>query len=512
MSQPSLGGIGDRDEECTPPISPIFVSEGTSGAATSAGKPKQGLFTQKSAPTFSRKYQDSSLDADDTESELVAIPESDLSESTIHNSSAPGSFDEPHSGSQFVSGSGEVVPHSSRDAAKGGDELHLEEIVQPLRSEQMKGKVTTANLATAQVALSTLGVAERERTEEVCVQTFTKLSLDSHLLPEIPTQKTETKKTSRLFMKINSLDKSHDKYVQKTIGNSVDSGSRVVTKCSVQEGVRMMVTPSMFMTGQSTIEKAVINPPVTIQRAVVVSQTQDPSIGAKLNSVGDASDAKQEAIDTSEVDSAASLSGPSTCTLASLVAESSTSVAKQIVIEAVPATRQNGSNADASPAVPRTLGRQKRIVDVTIVDKIVQPTLKTIEKITEFGSPDSPLSKMNVMPNPLPNATQKHFDGLLSSTAKRQVPLLEFPTPERLLPIGQHSKDTASTLADKVREVLSTTDISHLKQESSFERSEVSSFSFIFTLETPPDSMKLTICRAPAMTSHTAVKRIRHDV
>lgn len=190
MSQPSLGGIGDRDEECTPPISPIFVSEGTSGAATSTGKPKQGLFTQKSAPTFSRKYQDSSLDADDTESELVAIPESDLSESTIHNSSAPGSFDDPHSGTQFVTVSGEVVAHFSRDAAKIGDELHLEEIVQPLRSEQMKGKVTTANLATAQVALSTLGVAERERTEEVRMQNSTKLlSLDSHLLPKFPRRK-----------------------------------------------------------------------------------------------------------------------------------------------------------------------------------------------------------------------------------------------------------------------------------------------------------------------------------
>lgn len=140
MSQPSLGGIGDRDEreESTPPISPLFLSEGTSGLATTTTKPKQGFFSQKSAPTFARKYQDSSLDADDTESELVAIPESDLSESTMHNSSAPGSFDDP---------------------------IHFDEMVQPLRTDQIKGKVTTANLATAQVALTTLGVAER--TEEV---------------------------------------------------------------------------------------------------------------------------------------------------------------------------------------------------------------------------------------------------------------------------------------------------------------------------------------------------------
>lgn len=164
MSQPSLGGIGDREEEGTPPVSPIFVSEGTSGAASTTVKPKQGLFTQKSAPTFTRKYQDSSLDADDTESELVAIPESDLSESTIHNSSAPGSFDDPHSGAQFIPAIGEGQPHLFRDAAKGSEEYHLDEIV---RSDQLKGKVTTANLATAQVALTTIGVAERERSEEV---------------------------------------------------------------------------------------------------------------------------------------------------------------------------------------------------------------------------------------------------------------------------------------------------------------------------------------------------------
>lgn len=104
--------------------------------------------------------------------------------------------------------------------------MHFDEITQPLRTDQLKGKVTTANLATAHVALSTLGVAERVEEKE----------------------KPEVKKTSRLFMKLNSLDKSHDKILQKSLSTTSDS-TRVVTKCSVQEGVRMMVTPSMFMTG-----------------------------------------------------------------------------------------------------------------------------------------------------------------------------------------------------------------------------------------------------------------------
>lgn len=102
MSQPSLVGEQDEKIEPTPPVSPLFVSEGTSQSHGGTSKGKQGLFTQKSAPAFSRKYQDSSLDADDTESELVAIPESDLSDSTLHNSSAPVRVDKMKQSQNFT--------------------------------------------------------------------------------------------------------------------------------------------------------------------------------------------------------------------------------------------------------------------------------------------------------------------------------------------------------------------------------------------------------------------------
>lgn len=93
--------------------------------------------------------------------------------------------------------------------------------------------------------------------------------------------------------------------------------------------------------------------------------------------------------------------------------------------------------------------------------------------MAEIHSPESPLSKMSIMPNVFTNTTptaNSELDGLLSP---KSVTQLEFPTPERLLPIGQHGKDGMGSLADKVREVLSINDISHLKQESSFEKSEV---------------------------------------
>lgn len=249
MSQPSLSGMGERDDrerdEQTPPISPFIGSEGTSGTAKS--KP---LYTQKSAS--SRKYPDSSLDADDTESELVAIPESDLSESTLHNS-VHGSFDD--------------------------------ELAQPLKVDQSKGKVNTANFATAQVALTTIGVSERHEEK-----------------PEKP-EKPE-KKTSRLFMKLNSLDRIGQKH------SSTDS-SKITTKCSVQEGVRMMVTPSIFnMTPQLSVDSTPLQQTVNVRQQAAKE-----------------SESKSEIKDISEVDRSKSAIG-------TLLTEASASVAKQIVMGA----------------------------------------------------------------------------------------------------------------------------------------------------------------------------------
>lgn len=347
MSQPSIGGTFDRNDECTPPISPLIISEGTSGINMTTPKLKQGLYGQKSAPIYSRKYPDSSLDADDTESELVAIPESDASESTLNNNSAPGSFDEA---------------------------LNVEELGQ-LKSEQLKGKVTTANFATAQVALTTLGMAERERFDEV--------------KPDV--------KKSKIFMKLNSLDRIQTQ--DKKIMSSTLESSRIVTKCSLQEGVRMMVTPSIFMTGQTPVEKAIVNPPVTVQRAVIV--TQEPS---KLHS-SETSKLKE----ITEVDNA------------KLITTGSLDE-KQLTSEA------NITNA-------RVFGRQKRIVEAntpssasvshsssneesrpTSGTRIPPQSLNTIDRITEFGSPDTPLSKMSIMPTPgtTPSAAQKDLEGLLS--------------------------------------------------------------------------------------------------
>lgn len=64
-----------------------------------------------------------------------------------------------------------------------------------------------------------------------------------------------------------------------TTTTTIESSSKInVThsKCSVQEGVRMMVTPSMFGASAKG-EKVIVNPPPVVHKSVVVTQSDSTS-------------------------------------------------------------------------------------------------------------------------------------------------------------------------------------------------------------------------------------------
>ncbi|XP_059622044.1 protein unc-79 homolog [Phlebotomus argentipes] len=369
VSQPSLGTDPEDRVQETPPASPILAAEGS--GSTSKSKPTKATF---------RKYHDSSLEADDTESELVAIPESDLSDSTLHGSSAPGSFDDP---------------------------LHFEEICAPLKPEILRNKatahtVTTANLATAHVAMSTLTPGDKveEKTETSTSRKTQKVVMSGGA--KMLTYKTTTLETTKVTTTKSSV-------------------------CTVQDGVKLLVTA-----GQAK-ERAILNPPVSVERAVVVTQ---PTMSVReMQQTDSESEGK----------------------------------------------KMNWTEQPCPSPTPRTLGRQKRIVEPSITPAstptsnaglpspnedsksnskaINKRGFKVVEKPESFGSPDSPLSKMSIMTQP----SQDSSDGLLSPKSVQQ---LEIPTPERLLPIGQHGKEGIAQLAERVREALTIPDVCQLKQDS----------------------------------------------
>ncbi|XP_022215824.2 protein unc-79 homolog isoform X6 [Drosophila obscura] len=375
VSQPSLGTDPD-DKEASPPVSPMFPSEATSAASKSKGNV---AFTPKLQHAF-RKYNDSSLDADETESELVAIPESDLSDSTLHGSSAPGSFD---------------------------DAIHFEDVM-PTRKRL-------------------------EYTEEKSTKSHK--SMITTKVGDTYTTKIKATTTSETLVTTHS------------------------TRHSLQEGVRMIVTP---LVGAETTETAIVSPPVDVHRAVTVRNKSLENAAASTSKMF-------AAIATNHLKALGALQDvPGT---ADRKPGSSSGSGSR-------SANGNGNAAAAASAAPapsaapaKSIGRHKTIVECSAgtstsssmddsrhQKKSQTKSLKRTDK--NYGSPDSPLSKMSVMPNP-----RDEMDAAMQGLPPpKNIAALEIPTPERLLPIG--TQDTVAALVERMREGLNLPDISHLKQDS----------------------------------------------
>ncbi|XP_015047265.2 protein unc-79 homolog isoform X5 [Drosophila yakuba] len=378
VSQPSLGTDPD-DKEASPPASPMFPSEGTSAASKSKGNV---AFTPKLQHAF-RKYNDSSLDADETESELVAIPESDLSDSTLHGSSAPGSFD---------------------------DTIHFEDVMPRSRR--------------------TLEYTEEKSTKSHKSMITTKVG-DTYTTKIKATTTNETLVTTH-------------------------------TRHSLQEGVRMIVTP---LVGAETTETAIVSPPVDVHRAVTVRNKSLENAAASTSKMF-------AAIATNHLKALGALQDMSPA-VERKAGSSSGSGSRS----ANGNGNGNGSGGSAPAAIQATsstaaskpIGRHKTIVECSAGNssssaddsrqkKSQTKSLRRTDK--NYGSPDSPLSKMSVMPNP----RDEMDESIQSLPPPKSIAALEIPTPERLLPIG--TQDTVATLVERVRDGLNLPDISHLKQDS----------------------------------------------
>lgn len=109
VSQPSLGIENEHgDRMTTPPLSPMYSSDGQtihharSKSQSLYGKPSSGTSMEthwEEVPYTDKRWErrgkitEFNLDGDDTESELIVIPESDMSDSTLQES-VHNSFEE----------------------------------------------------------------------------------------------------------------------------------------------------------------------------------------------------------------------------------------------------------------------------------------------------------------------------------------------------------------------------------------------------------------------------------
>jgi hypothetical protein len=350
-----------------------------------------------------RKPHDSSIECDETESELVAIPESDLSDSTLQGSIDGGMSDE-------------IVP-LRLDMKK----RHMELLDESKRAMPPKSVIKAA---------------------------------------------------------------SHD------------------SSKSVSEGMRMMFS------------SAILSPPVNVQKAIVVTQT--PSSKTQQSSSKDSST-------THQIITSATASQLRT---AAVVVGEKPQQAQRAIVQ--PTSNGNGSIRRSTSPI-RALGRQQRIIDTNGIsqpstsssdDQRKSSHIRHIDRRHLFGSPESPLSRMDVM---TPPETDHSTDGndtpslLMTPTSNVK---LEFPTPERLLPIGNTGKESVMNLCERVRDGLSIPDISHLRSQEQLEKCDSPPSSSRATsprklikqvalLESPPNVHDDGVKKKPACLDERRVKKVR---
>lgn len=231
---------------------------------------------------------------------------------------------------------------------------------------------------------------------------------------------------------------------------------------SVSEGMRMMFS------------SAILSPPVNVQKAIVV--TQAPASKSSQSALKDSSTAHQII---------ASAATSQLRTISAVAGEKQQRAIVQPLIQ--PLNNGNGLMKRSTSPI-RALGRQQRIIDTNGI--VQQPStseeqkkttaayVRNVERRTFFGSPESPLSRMDILSPPETDLSTDGTDTpLLTPTSCK----LEFPTPERLLPIGNMGKESVPNICERVREALSIPDISHLKSLDHLDKS---------TLESPPSSSR----------------------
>lgn len=236
-----------------------------------------------------------------------------------------------------------------------------------------------------------------------------------------------------LLKKSDSKKKQHRDAVEvkKHRPPPIDTSAKTLS-----EGVRMMFA------------SAVLSPPVNVQKAIVVTQAQYT---------------RSKDTCSTAVASATNNQLKTATAIAHAEPKPSAHIAPSIV-----------SGPRSPSPTPRVLGRQQRIID-TNGDEVKKSQIRALDHSNYYGSPESPLSRMDVLSPP--DDTDISTDGTETTldTTEVEMKRLELPAPERLLPIGGPSKENLTSIIDRVRDGLSIPDISHLRStENLDEKSDLS--------------------------------------
>uniref|UniRef100_A0A182J4T6 Protein unc-79 homolog n=2 Tax=Anopheles atroparvus TaxID=41427 RepID=A0A182J4T6_ANOAO len=413
QSQPSLGATSELDDRRTgttegpsPPHSPLQPATLSLYGCEESAKGRSSSRGKAGGKTGGRKHNEPSFDGDDTESELVVIPESDVSDSTLQESSVQGSLEDTASNEDD---SNAMKPDTSCKT------------MEPPAS----ASVSRTNLAIigGLAKIGTTTIATQQQQSNKYKKTHQTSSFIEHADTHAGSKKSgdsgeKAAAASVVPEKPEKPEKSSSNIFRMPSAFSMSS-----QKCSVQEGVRMMVTSSML--GQPKAQ-AVLNPFANVQKAIVVTQ----STGSGSISNG----AKETAVKASQP-----------CVKQDEPAGGWKKTSNINEAKICPELGLDQTTAGYSSRPKASCGRSAQ-PSATLANPEQPPA--AAEHVERKPPAFEPLFE------PIKASSQSKPPSIPAGLAKSYLQQLPIPTPERLLPIGQFATENVSALTERLREGL----------------------------------------------------------
>ncbi|KAG9433958.1 protein unc-79 isoform X9 [Apis mellifera carnica] len=466
VSQPSLGvdhelmAMGDMNAESPPMRTPIVSVHQRSPGPTHS---QMETHWEESTPTcrYMNKHSSYSINADDTESELAAIPESPKSDSTLHGSSG-GSLGELEETPTAVTRS--ISLHGSRITTDiltktdwnnqnvikksegisrptwflgSEEESHQSTKIGPQKKWSVHEGVkmmVTSTLLTGQADLQRY----TSRIEKV-TERAEKGILDK-AIPEKPaTEKAAQERNVTVQIAFNG-----DIASSKPFGLSTALATTLPAQVQKYDFSKEKIPPagssnsdspnSKQLGRQKRIEQTVtIASPVSPGQVVTVTSS-DQSSSPAVSSISSQITSTDNGQHPSWNEPPHPLTAP---TVERLLPIGTTirPAGKYLYLE-------------------KTIGNFHQFIDNSVGPRPAQRILRCEDT---YGSPESPLSKMDVLT--VSSSFDQDSETCISSdiTSPRSISQLEFPLPERLLPVGPHRDFTG--LVEHVRQVLGVREI-----------------------------------------------------
>ncbi|KAK0097709.1 hypothetical protein PV326_014335 [Microctonus aethiopoides] len=454
VSQPSLGAdhdlmtaVGEIDAE-SPPMRSQMVSVHQRSPGTAHA---METHWEESGPIsrYANKHSSYAFNiGDETESELAAIPESPKSDTTLHDSSG-GSLGELEDSSALAGRSASMMMMMTRTSIPGG---------------------------------------------------FFNKSTDTSGGGHDPTSTTRNKHDgiiNRPTWFLGSEDDAH----QPPPGSSA-----LQKKWSVQEGVKMMVASSLLSSQHDFMQKKPAPIPTMPEKNIPPSDNKNEAKTATKLPVTTTAVAVATTLSHTHKFEQLLLKDKTSPTVIPKSENSEAVVTKHLgrqknidqtppLISPMSPYQLAGSDDSSSPAVSSvssqmtstdngqqqtpqqqhpslptpTVERLLPVGNTTLRSNIPRTAQRIIRCDDAYGSPESPLSKMDVLTVNSSFEQDSETCGSSDVTSPRSMSQLEFPMPERLLPVGIQSQTGVTALIEKVREALgipelensSSIDVSH---------------------------------------------------